>query len=428
MNCKRFLGAAIADLVLIILVALVFAPGAWAQSKFKTLYKFTSGADGNDPLASLILDQSGDLYGTTESGGGNLSYCLDGAGCGTVFKLTSNTDGSWTESVLYTFCSLANCSDGEGPQASLIFDHAGNLYGTTVGGGAYRAGTVFKLTPNSDGRWTESVLHSFTGTDGQSPQADVIFDQAGNLYGTTSEGGNLSYCNGYGCGTVFKLAPNPDGSWTESMLHNFTGTDGLSPHARVIFDQAGNLYGTTSYGGPYQGGSVFELTPNGDGSWTEKVLHSFCRNGCRRSDGSVPYAGLIFDRMGSLYGTTEMGGASNAGTVFKLAPRSNGGWNEVQLYQFTGGNDGWFPMAGLSFDQAGHLYGTTEDGGYYGEGVVFKLAHSKSGWKEIVRHPFAKHPGGYSYAGVIVDAAGNLYGTTRTNNLTTFGTVFEITP
>ncbi len=235
---------------------------------------------------------------------------------------------NWKEKVLHSFCSQPNCADGDYPTAGLIFDAAGNLYGTTYAGGAYGAygpGTVFELTPAAGGGWTEKVLHSFDNdcTDGASPYASLIFDAAGNLYGTTSRRRLLPACDaGEGCGTVFELTPTAGGGWTEKVLHSFgNGTDGANPDCDLIFDAAGNLYGTTIYGGTYSYGTVFELTPAGGGNWTEKVLHNFNRNG---TDGICPYAGLIFDAAGNLYGTTSLGGTFGVGTVFELTPKRAG--------------------------------------------------------------------------------------------------------
>jgi uncharacterized repeat protein (TIGR03803 family) len=206
----------LAGLLLIAIVVLLLAPGAGAASKLKLLHTFkNNNKDGFFPYAGLIFNAAGNLYGTTESGGANDR--------GTVFELTPNADGSWTESVLYSFCSLTNCADGDDPIAGLIFDQAGNLYGTTYVGGATSGGTAFKLTPHSDGSWTESVLYSFCSHPdhcavGVGPCClPLIFDTAGNLYGTTILGG---YSGG---GTVFKLTPHSDGGWTQSVLYEFTG-------------------------------------------------------------------------------------------------------------------------------------------------------------------------------------------------------------
>jgi uncharacterized repeat protein (TIGR03803 family) len=427
-NRKRLstLGAV---MLVVIIVMPVLTPSAWAQSKYKTLYKFTGGKDGENPDARLIFDQAGNLYGTTDRGGAH--------GLGTVFQLVPNADGRWRESVLYSFCSHTNCGDGAQPAAGVVFDLAGNLYGTTsFGGGAHGGGTVFKLAPNADGSWRESVLYSFCPRncrDGAFPFASLIFDRAGNLYGTTYQGG------AHGSGTLFQLVPNADGSWRESVLHSFCSRtncgDGAFPPASLIFDQAGNLYGTTWRGGALDQGTVFKLTRNADGSWRESVLHSFCsRTNC--GDGTGPEAGLVFDPAGNLYGTTSSGGALDQGTVFKLTPSADGNWRESVLHSFcsrTNCGDGAQPVADLVLDPAGNLYGTTFAGGdqgcYQGGGcgVVFKLTpNSNGGWKEAVLHTFADHPGASPFAGLILDRAGNLYGTS--SGFTTFGSVFEITP
>jgi len=298
--------------------------------------------------------------------GGNVSC----NGCGTVFKLTPKSDGSWMERVLYSFTGGV---DGKYPEAGLIFDTAGNLYGTTIQGGANDGGTIFKLTPNSNGSGTESVLYSFTGgADGFEPNADLIFDLAGNLYGTTPWGGAQG-----GFGTAFKLKQNSDGSWTETVLYSFSGgVDGAIPVAALIFDVAGNLYGTTRLGGAANGfGAVFELTPNSDGSWTESVLHSF-----NHHDGAFPYAGLIFDDVGNLYGTTSEGGnlscrrGHGCGTVFKLTPNSKGSWAYSRPHAFLG-KSASTPYSGLVLHNDGYLYGMTNDcgSGTGCHGVVFKL-------------------------------------------------------
>jgi uncharacterized repeat protein (TIGR03803 family) len=391
-------------------MVLMLPAGSVAASKYKLLHKFT-GLDGDQPYDSLIFDASGNLYGTTRSGA---FY-----GCGVVFKLTPNANGTWTESVLHTF----NGVDGCFPWGSLTFDAAGNLYGTTSGSDGTFAcpvpcGTVFKLTPNSDGTWTESVLYGFTGgTDGGGPLTGVIFDAAGNLYGTTELGGAFTYF-----GTVFKLTPNSDGTWTESVLHSFNKTDGELPYGGLIFDGAGNLYGTTNDAGANgRGVTVFKLTPNWDGGWTESVLHSFCSlNLC--ADGAAPRSSLIFDAAGNLYGTTVDGGNFNAcedcGTVFELKPNSDGRWTERVLHSFTN-RPAAFPYAGLTFDAAGNLYGTTVGGG---DGTVFKLTPSSGGrWAWSVLHVFLGKPARLPVGGLVLDKAGNLYGTT-------LNVVFEITP
>ena len=285
----------------------------------------------------------------------------------TAILFVTSTWAAAEEKVLHSFSGGA---DGTYPYGGLIFDAAGNLYGTTTSGGTSNTGTVFELTPAAGGTWTEKVLHSFSGgTDGIHPYAGLIFDAAGNLYGTTDLGG------AYGYGTVFELTPAAGGTWTEKVLHNFNngGTDGTRPYARLTFDAAGNLYGTTYGGGAYNSyGTVFELTPAAGGTWTEKVLHSFGSG----TDGLIPYGGLIFDAAGNLYGTTAYGGTNDLGTVFELTPKAGGGWTEKVLYSFGDGTDGVSPLAGLIFDAAGNLYGTTQHGGTYNYGTVFEIAPS----------------------------------------------------
>jgi uncharacterized repeat protein (TIGR03803 family) len=441
MSCNKTLESVSKALIVMAMAVLSLAPGAWAQAKFKTLYKFKGGKGGEFPTG-IVFDRAGDLYGTTGSGGSVL--CT--GGCGLVFKLTPNADGSWTQSTLYSFCSIRRdriCLDGNTPSAALIFDQAGNLYGTTILGGALHCGcgVVFELTPNSNGTWKETVLYGFKGhNDGGLPEAGLTFDQTGNLYGTTLGSRQP--------GDVFELIPNADGTWAEKTLHDFTrGNDGGEPQADVILDQTGNLYGTTLEGGDSNGcqgfpgcGVVFKLTPNADGTWKEKVLHAFTGG-----DGAFPSAALVFDQLGDLYGTASEGGNLNqcvgmgCGTVFQLMPNPDGSWKEKVLHRFTGGLDGGNPFAGLIEDQAGNLYGTTVWGGDLGYcivsgepggcGVAFKLAPNSNGpWSETVLHRFVDNQGGHPAAGLIFDGAGNLYGTTEGDGITTFGSVFEITP
>jgi uncharacterized repeat protein (TIGR03803 family) len=379
-------------------------PGATQE---RVVHAFNPGTRGDSPYANLISDGAGNLYGTTYSGG---SYTG-----GTVYELTPNGSGGWTEKTLFNF---DNGIDGAQPYGGLIFDAAGNLYGTTVFGGIHGYGIVFELMPNGSGGWLEKVLHNFrNGTDGAQPYASLIFDAAGNLYGTTSAGGT----NG---GTVFELTPNGSGGWTETVLHHFGSGD--QPDAGVIFDAAGNLYGTTAFGGTRGQGIVFELMPNGSGGWTEKVLHNF-GNG---TDGSEPWGSLILDRAGNLYGTTAGGGMHRGGTVFELTPNGSGGWTEKTLFNFDNGIDGARPAAGLIFDAAGNLYGTTVFGGIHGSGIVFELMPNGSGgWAEKVLRNFGNgYNGVWPNASVILDAAGNLYGTTSGGGSYGLGTVFELTP
>jgi uncharacterized repeat protein (TIGR03803 family) len=405
MNYKKFLGAASAALMIVIVGTLVLAPAAAAADRYKVLHAF-NGRDGSTPYASLIFDAAGNLYGTTGYGG-DLRRC-DGYGCGVVFKLTPNADGSWTESVLHSF----NRRDGRQPSAALVFK-AGHLYGTTVGGGAHNLGTVFTLSPNADGSWAASVLYSFNSikSDGAYPFAGLIFDAAGNLYSTTRAGGTS------GRGTVFKLTPNADGSWTESVLHSFKDSEGGSPRAGLIFDAGGTLYGTTL-------SNVFKLTANGDGSWTESVLHSF--NG--RGDGEYLDAGLTFDASGNLYGTTAGGGSHGQGTAFRLAPNADGRWTESLLHSFNGGEPG-VPVAGLIFDVAGNLYGTASSGGSENGGAAFKLSPNQDGsWTYSKLQVFQGKPALNPSAGLVLGSTGTLYGTTGHCSSGCQGVVYQITP
>jgi uncharacterized repeat protein (TIGR03803 family) len=409
---------ALAVVAVTLVVALVLAPSAWAASKYKILHRFT-GADGSQPMGVLIFDTLGNLYGTSLGGG-----CC---GSGTVFELTPNSDGTWTQSVLYSF---TGGSDGRAVMSGVIFDASGSLYGTTLGGGDYGYGTVYQLKPNSDGTWTESVLHSFNDSDGATLVGGLVFDTSGNLYGTAAGGG------AYGHGVVFKLAPNSDGTWTESTLHDFMGgKDGGYPdHSNLIFDRTGNLYGVTAgWQTGDSNGTVFELTPNSDGTWTQVVLHAFSGG----KDGYVPQGTLTFDQAGSLYGATLAGGAYGHGTVFKLTPGSGGKWKKGVLHQFRGGKDGSSPFAGVAFDTAGNLYGTTDDGGVgscsdgqgTGCGTVFKLIpNSKGGWTEQVLRRFAGIAAGNPISGVLFDTAGNLYATASNRGFNGLGVMFEITP
>jgi len=255
-NQRKSLASGLLTAALVAAVMFGGAALAAAQEQEEVLHSFGKGTDGRFPEAGLIIDSKGNLYGTT-GGGGAYSY-------GTVFELTPKAGGRWTEKVLHSF--NYNGKDGVDPYAGLIFDTAGSLYGTTSGGGAYSYGTVFELTPKASGGWTEKVLHSFNenGNDGYNPQqASLILDAAGNLYGTTPFGGPLGGCSGLGCGTVFELTPKAGGLWTEKVLHSFNdnGTDGYDPWAGLILDTAGHLYGTTYFGGASGGGTVFEIKP-----------------------------------------------------------------------------------------------------------------------------------------------------------------------
>jgi uncharacterized repeat protein (TIGR03803 family) len=398
--------------IIILTLGWELAPRASAASKLESLYKFEDYLNGDNPVAGLTYDAAGNLYGTTKFGGG----------AGDVFELTPNSDGSWTESVIHTLSGL----EGENPVAALTFDSAGNLYGTTEYGGPNRQGVVYELMPNGDGTWKYNVLYTFCSLsncdDGSNPESNVIFDKNGNLYGTTSLG---DPSNG---GVVYKLAPNGSGGWTENVIYSFTtGLDGGTPLAGLIFDKAGNLYGTTVENGLGYG-TVFELSPNQDGGWTESTLYRFCRlENCR--DGGQPFGALTLDAAGSLYGTTKDLGAYGYGNVFEVTPTTKGLWNEKVLHQFTNGNDGADPYAGVTFDSAGSLYGTTYSGGSRAFGVVFKLVPDSNGvWHEVTIYAFGGFFKGSPESGLVFNGS-NFFGTTaRASNGHGYGSVFEVIP
>jgi uncharacterized repeat protein (TIGR03803 family) len=412
-----------------------------AAPTLSVLYRFAGPpTDGAFPVAGLVRDAAGNLYGTTQSAGANTA-CFSTYGCGVVFKLSP----TGTQTVLYSFTGGA---DGANPSAGLVRDAAGNLYGTTTSGGTgcngIGCGVVFKLSPTR----IETVLYSFTGgPDGRDPYGGLTTDAAGNLYGTTTAGGRTtgtckpSAEHPFGCGVVFELirCDSAASGYEFKVLYRFTGgADGSGPNA-LVRDAAGNLYGTTGYGGatsacdpPSGCGVVFKLSPSG----TETVLHSFSEPG----DGAFP-GGLVRDAAGNLYGTTGFTITSipfffGLGTVFKLSPNGT----ETVLYSFTGGADGGGPN-GVVPDSAGNLYGTTYFGGgstacYYVTGscgVVFKLSPNGT---ETVLHRFTGGADGEnSSAGLLRDAAGNLYGTAQYGgaNTTCFspygcGVVFKLAP
>jgi uncharacterized repeat protein (TIGR03803 family) len=315
--------------------------GGWTE---KILYDFLGGShgDGEYPGAGVIVDAAGNLYGTTYQGGAQ--------GVGTVFELTHKRD----EKVLYTFAG--GTTDGCYPLGGLLRDEVGNLYGTTSSCGASGLGTVFQLSKSG----TETVLHSFGGgaSDGAVPAStSLLMDAKGNLYGVTDAGGNSNL------GVVYKLSRN--GKLT--VLHSFAGgtRDGCTPYGTLAMDKHGNLYGTTTGCGSSDDGIVWKVSQKG----SETVLHNFIGG----SDGADPYAGVVIDMKSNLYGTTVNGGAYSAGTVFEVTPKAGGGWTEKLLHSFGKANDGASPYAGLIFDASGNLYGTTYKGGAYGGGTVFEV-------------------------------------------------------
>jgi len=412
----------------VFLFVLVLACSALAVAqKQASLYRFQGDADGWNPIGFLIADKTGNLYGTTTYGG---SSACDLYGCGTVFQLQrpAKPGDPWTKNTIYTF---AGSPDGLWPSAGhMVFDKAGNLYGTTQYGGnaPFGYGTVFQLTPPAEpgGSWIETILYNFTdGDDGGVPANGLVQDAAGNLYGTTNDGGQ--YGMQAGVGTIFQLAPPAvkGGAWTETTLHSFRLIrDGDEPNG-LILDAKGNLYGSRSADNitcnPVHAkhcGTVFELERQPTG-WHMKVLHQF-----EGGDGSSPN-GIIFGADGNLYGTTSGfgGDTTTGGTVFELSPPPDrdGPWTETLLYIFSGYADGSSPSSEPTLDAKGNLYGTTFYGGDgacnfgLGCGVVFALApppESGSPWTETVLYTFkGGHDGADPFAGLIWGPGGRLYGT-----------------
>jgi uncharacterized repeat protein (TIGR03803 family) len=417
----RFFSPALCAAILFFSSCFLALPAATAQQE-TVLHNFNGPGDGAEPEGALLLDKAGNLYGTTVRGGTDLG--------GIVYELSPAGSG-WTERILHNF--NPNAQDGSTPLGKLVMDSKGNLYGTTSLGGGRKLGTVFELSPQASGSWSEKIIHTFLGgSDGRSPKAGLIIDNKGNLYGTTYQGGTGKNCGALACGTVFELSLKSGGVWTEKILYSFKGgtSDGQNPSASLRFDSKGNLYGTTvngGTGGSINSGTVFRLSPNGSGGWTETVLHSFLNNG---TDGTGPMAQVTFDAAGNLYGTTAAGGMGESGVVFKLSPGANGHWNETVLHSFGGSSDGNFPVfSGVTFDSSGNLFGTLEMGGANGEGAVFKMTpESGGGWSESIYYSFSGPDGNGPITGVIFDASGNVYGNTEFGGSNFGGTAFKIVP
>lgn len=363
---------------------------------FSVLHNFTGGADGKFPYPGVTVGPSGVLYGTAVNGGTH--------GVGTVFKL-SQVNSSWISSPLYEFTG----GNGSLPYGAVVIGPNGALYGTTFGVGVETYGTVFELQPPPTFcrsilcYWNENVLHTFTGVpDGSGPQVEnLVFDSSGNIYGTTGGGGV------YNSGVTFELTPS-GGGYTESILHSFgNGTDGRDPLAGVVFDTAGNVYGTTAGGGTGNPedchgscGTVYQLMPS-NGGWVENVLVNF-----DSTNGEHPYGNLIIDGSGNLYGTTVIGGQNGSGVVYKLAP-SGGGFTFSVLYSFSScGSKG-----GLAADAAGNFFGVCYGGGANQDGWIFELTNCSQGCNLVDLHDFSGSDGMNPYGSPVLDASGNLYGT-----------------
>lgn len=436
-----FLSSSIRSPLTVLMAVLVFAGFCFAGDSGQVLYRFQGNSDGYSPHGNLIWDQVGNLYGTTEYGGTSFY--------GEVFQLTppAKAGGRWRKTTLYSF---GNTGDGARPTDGLIFDSKGNLYGTTGDSDAGGFGEIFQLAPptTKGGAWTETVLYHFGGKeDGAYPVGGLIADEEGNFFGASSY-------------SVFELSPpaQAGGEWKFSLLYELKGgtTDGKEVEAGLVRDHAGNLYGTSLWGG-YEGnpdcgsigcGTVFEVSPpTAPGrAWTEQVIHFFGMPG----DGFDPEGGLTLDTKGNLYGTTYSGGAWVGGTAFRLSPpsQSGGDWTETVIHSFAySGEDGAAPMATMILDQAGNLYGTTYFGGNpcfyngadYGCGVVFELSPAGGGsaeWNECVLYFFSglfgnsRNPA----ASLLFGASGGLYGTSVEGGISTCsgddspgcGTVFEV--
>jgi uncharacterized repeat protein (TIGR03803 family) len=451
---KILTGSGIALLLFGLISAL--APIASAQSKESVLHAFTYHADGGFPFAGLTFDTKGNLYGVSDYGGDlNLGIC-----CGVVFQLTPVDSGGWTFKVIYTF--TGPITGGEAPTGSVVVDASGNLYGTTQIGGF--CGTAYELSSTEAGEWKQTTLHYFNDVergeteDGCLPSSSMIFDRAGNLYGTTQQTGATDCMTNAGCGTVFELSPQADGKWKEVVLHHFPAFsgDGISPYGALVMDSTGNLWGTTQFGGSAGEGTIFELTPGTGGAWNEKLAFSFSG-----ANGDLPYAGLILDAAGNFYGTTYSGGRNGTGTVYRMTPHADGQLNEKVIHNFALCNqnqcpDGFAPFGGLVFDAQGNLYGTTTLGGgastvcdqgstiKVGCGVVFKLTPgTEDTWTYSIVYRFPGDAnGGYPTDDhLAVDLTGNIYGTTLVEGdvnsplcpqevlgLGGCGVVFEVSP
>ena len=395
-----------------VVFVLVLLPSARAAGgRESVLYNFQGQTDGADPIAGLVADAAGNLYGTTSAGGNGSCQ----GGCGTVFELSPNGDGTWTETQLYSFLGG---TDGAFPNAGVVFDQGGNLYGTTIHGGATGDGAVFRLSPPSPpgGAWTETILYNFVGSrDGEYCIGGLTFDSAGNLYGAGLYGGR------YGGGTVFQLMPAGQGNWSLNVLHSFKGTnDGIDPLGPMIVDKAGIVYGMT------YDGTAFSLTPpaRGQVNWTIKALYHF---------GAIAGVGaLLHGGSGGLYGTTALGGATNNGTIFQLTPstQKQPAWMAVTLYEFQGGNDGGFPLNGLVADGSGNLYGVSTTGGAFNAGTVFRLSppgQQGGMWTKTTLHDFqGGNDGAGPGSGVIFAGQKTLYGTTGSGGSSNNGTVFQV--
>jgi uncharacterized repeat protein (TIGR03803 family) len=375
---------------------LTFALAGHAQT-FKVIHNFGQTADGTSPFDAVVGDGSGNLYGVTFSGPQS-QECF-GQGCGTAFKLSPNTDGTWSETILYEF---QGGSDGFEPVFPVILDPKGNVYGTTQG--IYPdIGIVFELVRNSDGTYTKQTLHAFSDPMHQLEPYSLTWDGPGRILGTTVAGGQFQL------GGVFQLGRASALNWYEREPFDFSNN--FSVAGPLLLDGEGTIYGASFSGGDSDNGAIFKLSSTDGLNWDLTVLYSFAGG----TDGVHPYAGLIFDQQGNLYGTTLMGGSAGLGTVFELMPTADGGWSESVLYTFQSIDDGFYPYSGVSFDLAGNLYGVTVSGGENnGRGIVFELTRSPGGgWSKQAIHTFTGPDGDtpYNVGRPYIDSNGNIFGT-----------------
>ncbi|HEX6503110.1 MAG TPA: choice-of-anchor tandem repeat GloVer-containing protein [Terriglobales bacterium] len=411
METHRF-GHYMPVLLMVMLLAIVAGP-AWAVSGPQIIYSFAGGSDGEYLDTDLIIDSMGNLYGTSVQGGDFAS--------GTVWELSPTANG-WSHSVLYSFTGGA---DGGEPYKGATLDAQGNLYGTAVtGGGGFcegGCGVLWKLTRSASG-WTQSVIHTFTGgEDGSGPGSGLTLGENGTLFGMTPTGG----ANGQG--VIFQLRSATNGTWKFTVLHAFTGgSDGGGASAGRLLRYKGSLYGVTTTGGANGQGVVFQLTRTA-GIWQFKTLYAFQG----QPDAGFPYGGLAVDSNGNLYGTTYYDGANNLGSVYELTPQPDGTWKEAVLYSFQGGRDGSGSIGNLVFTNTGAIYGTTSAGGASCDcGTIFKLTAGLDGArKEIVVYRFHGAPdGAFAYNGMVGDGAGNFYGTTVHGGPQDDGVIYKLTP
>ena len=393
-------GAAICGaMTLAVLSVLLIARPAHAQTE-NVLYNFTGTPDGLNPTSRLTLN-GGNFYGTTYNGG---LY-----GNGSVFKLTPNGSGGWTETLLYSFCPAApSCTDGQNPAYSYImFDSQGNLYGTAYNGGAHGLGAVFELSPSGP-NWIETVLYSFANApDGANPINGLIMDKAGNLYGTTFAGGAAG-----GNGTVFEMVPSA-GGWTEQPIYAIN-----SNGAGLTMDALGNIFGATY-------STLFELVANGSGGFNPRVIYTFVPASASKQ-GSDPVGTPVLDSAGNIYGTTLSGGSNGFGVAYKLV-RGTKSYTEKILANF-GAKLGENPAATVVFDSAGNIYGTTKQGGQKGAGTVYELVAKTGYYAPVVLWNFNGENGAEPFGSLILDSAGYVYGTTYTGGSSGDGSVFVVNP